>query len=245
MKSTSKILKVHEFDRRALTVGASEPTQSAGTKRPAAQPTAVVVEEILAEAQRQAAVALQEAREEAHRIVAEAQAAATAAVNAARNEGYQAGYESGLAAAEEQMRQQVQAIAQIVGNATVDKARLIRECEAEMVALVIDVARKVIDREVSLDHSIVLKLVESALQKVAGQVVLRIRVSPVDFDLVKNHWSERQGTGEGIAQAEIVADKRIKPGGCVIDTQGGSVDAQIDTQLAEIKKAFDTINELM
>jgi len=35
-----------------------------------------------------------------------------------------------------------------------------------------------------------------------------------------------------------VEDRRVKAGGCVIDTKAGSIDAQIETQLSHIKSAF-------
>lgn len=241
MRSLSnKILKTCELDRRVLTIDSlrSSARRSMGTE---SSPPVVRPGDALEEARLEAEAIVEAAREEARRIVAEAEVAAAEAIESARQEGYREGYEAGIAAADDATRDRVRAIAAIADNVTVDKTELVRECEAEIVALVMDVARKVLDREVQTDRRIVAKMVERAMARVTGQMVLRIRVNPDDYDLVRQHWAEALGDE---SLAEVMADKRVKPGGCVIDTEGGAVDAQIDTQLNEIRRAFEAENEL-
>ena len=238
--SSSKILKTCELDRQVLTIdclkGRAQPIVGAETRLQGASP-----EDGREEGRLEAESILEAAREQARRIVADAEAAAAEAIESARQDGYREGYEAGIAAADAEMREQVRMIAAIAENVTVDKTQLIKECEAEIVALVVDVARKILDREIQLDRSIVIKLVEKALARVNGQVILRVRVNPDDYDLVKRHWDDALG---GETSIGIVADKRVKPGGCVVDTEGGAVDTQIDTQLNEIRRAFEAENEL-
>lgn len=242
MRSTSnKILKLHEIDRRALTIPSSQQTVVQETDN--FQPMSAIVEEVLADARQQAAMIVESSRKEAQRIVSEAEKTAAEIVSKARTDGYTEGYETGLAAANQQMRQHIETLAEIVANASLDKMAIIREAEAEIISLVIDVARKVIRREITIDRSVVVRLVEGALQKVGGQVALRIRVNPDDFDLVNAYWKEREGSYDQTGHVEVIADKRVKHGGCVIDTQGGTIDAQIDAQLAEIRKAFESVSE--
>ncbi len=246
MKSSCKILKGHEVDERSVAIGCSGSVSASGVRRAgtgAALTTSL--EDVRAEAERQAALVIEAAEEKARAVVVEAEAMAAQVLAAARSEGYENGYEAGVAAATEAMHQQLQTIASIASNVTVDKGELIRECEAQVVDLVIDVARKVLGREISLDRSVVVKLVDKALERVTGQVVLRIRVNPSEYELVRQHWLERGGRDDETMPLEIVADKRVKPGGCVVDTQGGTVDAQIDVQLTEIRRAFEAQNDLM
>lgn len=238
--SSSKILKTCELDRQVLTIdclkGRSRPIVSAEAGLQDASP-----KDGREECRLEAEAILESAREQARRIVADAEAAVAEVIESARQEGYREGYEAGIAAADAEMREQVRAIAAIAENVTVDKTQLIKECEAEIVSLIIDVARKVLDREIQLDRSIVIKLVEKALARVNGQVILRVRVNPDNYDLVMRHWGDAM---DGETSIGIVADRRVKPGGCVVDTEGGAVDTQIDTQLNEIRRAFEAENEL-
>lgn len=246
MKSSCKILKGLEVDERAVAIGCSGCVPTSGVRRASAGAALITsLDDIRAQAERQAALIIAEAQEKARAVLSEAEATVTEMLASARSEGYENGYEAGLAAATEEMRQQLQTIVSIANNVTVDKRKLIRESEAQIVDLVIDVARKVLGREISLDPSVVVKLVDRALERVTGQVVLRIRVNPSEYDLVRQHWAQREGQDDETMPLEIVADKRVKPGGCIVDTQGGTVDAQIDVQLTEIKRAFEAQNELI
>ncbi len=245
MRSSSKILKLQRLDGRVLTITAPEPQVTANGECAAGLAPAVEGGDAGDQPPQDPILVLEAAQQEASRIVAEAEATALEVVEGARAEGYQSGYEAGIAAAEEEMRQRLQSIAAIAANVTVDKAALVKECESAITNLVIETAQKVIVREISLDRSIIVKIVASALERVVGQAILRIRVSPDDYELVRQYWTERQGPEDSQSPTEIIADKRVKAGGCIIDTQGGTIDAQIDTQLAEIKQAFDVVTELM
>jgi flagellar assembly protein FliH len=48
---------------------------------------------------------------------------------------------------------------------------------------------------------------------------------------------------DGIRNIEIVDDRRVDAGGCVIETNGGTIDAKLDTQLNEIGAALGTMLE--
>jgi len=39
---------------------------------------------------------------------------------------------------------------------------------------------------------------------------------------------------DGIQKIEVIADRRVKRGGCVLETSVGNVDARIQSQLSEI-----------
>ena len=43
---------------------------------------------------------------------------------------------------------------------------------------------------------------------------------------------------DGIKNLEIVDDRRVGDGGCVIETNAGTIDAKIETQLAEVERAL-------
>ncbi len=180
-----------------------------------------------------------EADQEARRIVAEAEAKAAAISRDAAARGYADGKREGLAAAREQMKEQLERIAELARRASIDREAMVRSTEQTLAALAVDIAAKVIRREIATNPSTVLGMVEAALEKVAADDWVRIMVNPEDADLVRDKWSELRGAVAYASNWEVVGDERVERGGCIIETKSGEVDSRIDTQLAEIVSAFE------
>jgi flagellar assembly protein FliH len=83
---------------------------------------------------------------------------------------------------------------------------------------------------VAQDRTVVLDLLRAALAEVDERLVVRVRVSPEDVELVRTHWGDER------AGLVIVGDERIAAGGCVIETRFGLVDARPETRLAEAEQ---------
>lgn len=207
----------------------------------------------LAGAKAQAAELLARAQQQADDLLARAAAESETLRHLAREEGraqghregYEAGYAEGLAAGRAELLEHLRTVYQLADEAVTAKAEVIAGAEAEIIELVIEIARKVIGEVVDLNPDVVVNIVVNALKNTDTGDVLTIRVNPRDVELLREYWAEALGDRsedpltDRHRHWEIVADRRVKPGGCVIDTQSGTVDAQIDTQLVQIKYAFD------
>ncbi len=185
----------------------------------------------LRQAQAEAAAILEAARAQTEAIRNEAEAAGRAAGEA---KGFQSGRAETQAALEMALR--------IADASRKEKGDLLREAEVSMVELVTDVARKVIGRELTTDPSVVEGLVRSAVRQASGGERIVIRMHPRDLELLQGFWEQLHSAGI-YARWEVVADQRIQRGGCIVDTESGSVDAQPDSQLAEIHRAFLSLAE--
>lgn len=182
---------------------------------------------------------LETARSQAERIVSEAQIQAAALMREAQARGYADGRAEGLRMAEEQCKEHLDRLAELGKNALVDRDTMVRSAERELASLAVAIAAKLIRREISGDPSLVLSMVESALDKVGPTESIRIVVHPEDADLVKRSWPELRGTIAFGRDWEVVGDDRMERGGCLLETRGGKVDSRIETQLAEIADAFE------
>jgi flagellar assembly protein FliH len=114
-----------------------------------------------------------------------------------------------------------------------DRARYFAGVEAEVVKLALAIAARVLHREAKLDPLLLAGVVRIALEKVAedSTTVLRVPVSEVEM------WREAfLATHESPLQ--IVGDERLGAGDCMINTNVGTVDLGVDTQLQEIERGF-------
>jgi flagellar assembly protein FliH len=110
--------------------------------------------------------------------------------------------------------------------------------EARVLKLVVAVARKVIHQEVSTDRDVILGVLREAVKNVLDRDRIKVRMSPRDRERLSKLTPGLIAGFEGIRSVVLEADESIGPGGAVIETAFGEVDATVEQQLEEILKAF-------
>jgi flagellar assembly protein FliH len=157
---------------------------------------------------------------------------------AAYDSGFRQGEKEGLESAEKKvaalMRRYTDAILEI-GRL---KPRLYAQVERDVVKLALEVAKKVVHREVHVDREIVQTLIKVALSHVAAKSPVTIRLHPVDYNFVLEQRTASIPSGEGERDISLLADQSIERGGCLIETECGDVDARIEEEFLEVERAF-------
>ena len=64
-----------------------------------------------------------------------------------------------------------------------------------------------------------------------------MRVNPGDLERMREHRDELLNDGE-IKNFRIIEDQRVDRGGVVVETDGGTIDARISTQVNEAKRVL-------
>jgi flagellar assembly protein FliH len=151
---------------------------------------------------------------------------------------HQQGFEEGQAAARQNLAGQVEAmqlkLARSIEELTGSRLRYRREAEQDVVALALAVARRILHRELTVSPEALLGLVKAALDKTEAREVHQVRVSRQDAHMVRQFF-EQMGQPQRV---EVIADANLAPGGVAIESSRGSLDASVDTQLAEIERGF-------
>jgi len=188
------------------------------------------VEELLANARAQASRIIDEANLQAARIEREAY-----------QKGWQQGVEEGAKAARGELRGHLETVRKIATQASVDREEMVKNSEKAVVRLAMEIAKRILQRELSVDPAVVARVVASAITKVNATDVIKVRANPKDLDMIRGYLGE---TPRQDGQAwEVVADPRVQPGGCIIDTRVGMLDAQLDAQLKEIEESFQELDQ--
>ena len=182
---------------------------------------------------------LETARIQAERLVAEAESRASEIVRESMVKGYEEGFAEGLRRAEDQTREQVERLTQIISNALTDHDTMIRSAQKEAAALALAVATKVVNREIKQDPETVLSVVQGALERIPPAERVRVLVNPEDEDLVRERWSEVAGANARGLEWDLATDPMVGRGGCVIEARSGFVDGRIETQLSKLAEAFE------
>ncbi|MCL5037243.1 MAG: FliH/SctL family protein [Chloroflexi bacterium] len=191
-----------------------------------------------------------EAREKANRIITEAQTEAgrlqeenkrqcRKAIEDANQEGYEAGYEAGDKAGREAYVSLMEEAAELYDAAKEERLRVLSTVEPEVAELAVEIAERVINQEVKSDPNIVLNMVKEALGKIKDRDEITIRVNPDDLPIVEGAKESFTRFMQGIREYTISGDARIERGGCIIESNLGSVDSRLKTRIEAIKVAFD------
>lgn len=153
-------------------------------------------------------------------------------------EGRREGYSSCKTEMEAEVREKVKSFTSMVDDLLVQKKRLLMGSEEAVVKLSCDIARRIVARMAEMDDGMILEIVRNALGHLADRQKVTIRVNPADAEALRtrsDEWAEALGAGSTV---EIAEDVRIKRGGCLIEGESGSVEAQLDRQVDMIEKAL-------
>lgn len=163
------------------------------------------------------------ARAEAEALVESARAERDRVRDEARREGIEAGRAEAVA---------------LLAAARAEHGRALSGLELQIVTLAIEVARKVIGRELQTRPELVLDICAGAIRQAVAARSLTLRVHPEDLPVVRR-FEERLAAAIGAgSNLEIEADGEVSRGGCLVDSELGRVDARIETQLAAIERAL-------
>ncbi|MBG9793156.1 flagellar biosynthesis protein [Paenibacillus dendritiformis] len=196
---------------------------------------------------------LRQATEEAERLKEEAQSQIDAwweerrlqdeqIIESTRRESYETGYQEGMARAEQEIKEayerKIAEAEAVLRQAYQAKEQLIQEAEPFVVSLSCAVAEKIIQKQLSVEPEIVLELARKTLSRKRESGTITLCVSPEQFAYVHAAREELNLAVDSQAELQIIPDSSVNDGGCVVRSALGSIDARIDTQLTEIKKAL-------
>jgi flagellar assembly protein FliH len=166
-------------------------------------------------------------------VAAEHQARLAALERDAFTKGYASGERAGLEAGGKRAEAMLRRVAQTIEELSGLRQTLIHETEREMAQLALTLARRIVHREVSLDPELAAALAHVALERLGTSTPATIRMNPADYTVVA-----QDGGRWGTASVTVVPDPSISRGGCLVETEFGSVDATIERQFDELSRAL-------
>ena len=153
-------------------------------------------------------------------------------------EGHKAGYEQAKSEIAGDVVEQVERFTSMVDDLVMQKKRMLIDSEEAVVKLSCQISRRIVGEMARVNEDVIREVVRNALGHLSEKQKVTIRVNPGDMTVLRAHkpeWEEAAGAG---ATVEIVEDVRIKRGGCLVEGESGSVEAELDRQVEMIEKAL-------
>jgi type III secretion protein L len=139
----------------------------------------------------------------------------------ARKEGYDQGLQLWHAAVEE-------------ANAVRD--RRLADSEPELVRLAVRIAEKIIGEELRLNPQATLSIARQCLQWLRRERSLMLRVSPAELSLLRESIDSLREMAGRHRSIEVIGDPGVGPGGCIVESEYGVIDARLETQIRSMEK---------
>lgn len=193
-------------------------------------------EAIIEKAREEAGRTLEEARREADRILGEAREAAEGLSSEAKSEGFDKGYKTGMEDALAKAQSFLDQAVETLSEAKSAFSNMRTEAEPMLVAIAVDVAKRIVGEALACDPELVLSMVREGMAALDGEAEYVVRVKPAVKDLLDG-WKENLRQESGAKRIEICADETLGDG-CLIRTPHGFVDARVDTQISNLAQAL-------
>ncbi len=218
----------------------------------------------LGDLQRQAALIMQSARDQASAVIAAAKAEREQILAGAAELGKSAGFEVGRAAglnigkedgrtaAISEFRARLEAIESSWGSelSAFERARqsMLLAAEKDVLRLALQIAERVVKRAVANDPLIVIDQLRAVLAVVARPTELVVRIHPDDVEIVREALPQLTRHFTTVRNVELAEDQNLSRGSCIAAMRsssggdgrfaGGEIDASIATQLDRIVQAL-------
>lgn len=190
------------------------------------------------------------AQQEAERVMAEARHAAEKIRDQAYRQGWETGRREATEKLEAEIRQSLNAqygkrvenlvhvLEKLNADLVTQREPLLKATRDELVKLAMKIARMVIKKEVKAPGEVARLNLEKAIDLSARRTELVALVNESDMKTLQLVLGDLHQLAGPQGSVRLVVDPDIMPGGCLVRSVQGEVDATIETQLAEIERTL-------
>lgn len=138
-----------------------------------------------------------------------------------------AGYEAGLTKWNEQIAYLERQVIQIR-----------KDMENAIILLAMTAIKKIVGREIEINPETVVDIVATALKPVSQHKKISIFVNRLDYDEIEKKRPRLRQIFEHLEMLTIQVRDDVTQGGCIIETEAGIINAQLENQWKALENAF-------
>jgi flagellar assembly protein FliH len=204
------------------------------------QETEKKIDNLLEQAQQEAESLIENAQEEAKKLLEEARSDCDSIREEARGEGYDQGLKTAQKEIEADRQFAIEQCDEMLAEAKRNKKKIIESSMADMTRLSILIAKKILTTEIKTNPAVIVNVIREAVSYLDSPEVLKVFLNPEDIEGVNAQIvdTDLNDTKFYSPTVELHRNKNITSGGCVVESDAGSVDAQLETRIDNVEKAI-------
>ena len=242
-KSLSKVIKACFVKEKeaAIAIGLNNGAvqQNKFTKESAIdiyQETKKMIEELVFEAQNKAENIISDAENKAESLINKGQAEYEDIKKKAYGEGLNSGHQEGIERAQGEINVLAEETKTLAKNLAGFQEKYYQENAEKIIDLVLTISQKVLKTAVVFKPEIISNIVENVLAEIGECEKIIIKVNPIHIPYLNS--SDQCFDGVKMRRFSFESAPEVEPGGCIVVTENGFVEAQLDEQILLLKKAL-------
>jgi len=151
------------------------------------------------------------------------------------SKGHETGQAEARAAFEQQAAKLREEFTKALHDFAAERDTYFQRVEEQVVRLTLAIAHKILHREAQVDPLLLTGILRVALEKIGSNTNTRLRAHPSDIKVWRDYFAQAR---ENFPAPELIGDPEIQSGRCVLETELGTTEIGLETQLKEIEQGF-------
>lgn len=123
-----------------------------------------------------------------------------------------------------------------------EEIRIVRQdLEKLLIPVALKAAKKIVGREIELSEDTIVDIVSNSLKAVSQHKKITIYVNKKDLDPLEHGRPRLKQIFESLEVLSLRERADIARGGCIIETEGGIINAQLENQWSALERAFTSL----
>jgi type III secretion protein L len=114
------------------------------------------------------------------------------------------------------------------------------DVQQKILPLALKAARKLVGEELRLHPDRIVDIILTSLKPVTQHRKITIYVNKADLDMLEGHKGKIRKAFEHLESLSIQERSDIEQGGCMIETEAGIINAQLENQWRALESAFES-----
>lgn len=163
-------------------------------------------------------------------------------VEQASKEAYDRGVEAGRAQGADKAREDIEAeysehiqrVVELLSTVADGTRDYYAQVDKALARLALNISRRVVGDAAERYEGIVTRLAKEAVAQASERTHVTLLCHPDDESELREGGADLQAASEGVKAVDVTASPRVKRGGVILETNGGSIDATLNTILDEL-----------
>ena len=151
-------------------------------------------------------------------------------------EGFQTAYQKGENSAKEEFIPLLQTINSLIRELSEFRTMMYPKVEKEMIEMITGLTKKILQHEINTNEASVKQMILLAINSVIDKENMTIRIHPSDKAHAEAFSPELKNLFSEIKNITFEEHSGIEKGGCMIETNFGTIDARVDQLENQIEK---------
>ncbi|MCB1135255.1 MAG: HrpE/YscL family type III secretion apparatus protein [Chlamydiia bacterium] len=119
--------------------------------------------------------------------------------------------------------------------------RVHSELKEMVIPVALQAAKKIVGREMTLSKDTIVDIIANNLRAVATHKRIVLYVNKNDYDVFEANKPRLKELFERLESLVVQERNDVQPNGCIIETEAGIINAQLDNQWEMLQKAFESV----